>query len=58
MSFWLGKKRKFANSNMYDVVSEHNFRQTFTHLDEVYQYQNSDYLWTVPNSFLNIFVNA
>jgi len=26
---------------MYDVVSDHNFRQTFTHFDEVYLNQNS-----------------
>jgi len=29
---------------MYDVVSNHNFWQTFKHFDEVYLNQNSDYL--------------
>ena len=42
MSFWLvGKKRKFANPSIYNVVSDHNFRQTITYLDEVYLNQNS-----------------
>ena len=52
---WCKKKWKFGNSGMYDVVSDHNFRHTFIHLDEVYLYQNSYYLWTILNSF---FVNA
>ena len=40
------KKWKIDNSSMYDVVSNHNFWQTFKHFDEVYLNQNSDYLWT------------
>jgi len=44
MSFWLVEKtQKYANSSIYDVVSDHNFRQTFAHLDEVYLNQNSLY---------------
>ena len=51
---WCKKKWKFDNSGMYDVVSDHNFRQTFIHLDEVYLNQFFYYLWTILNSF---FVN-
>ena len=44
MSFWLVENtQKYANSSIYDVVSDHNFRQTFAHLDEVYLNQNSLY---------------
>ena len=53
------KKLKFANSSIYDVVSDHNFRQTFTHFDEVYQNQNSGLSLNYTEFFLkNILVNT
>jgi len=55
----VGKKQKIANSSIYDVVSDHNFRQTFTHFDEVYLNQNSGLSLNYTKFFKkNIFVNA